>query len=113
MRYDNTKKITGSGKYGGYRGDILSATQAEKVARAISGGRIGHEAITFEGYKDHLSEPLPTGSYSTPAGKIREADIKSWNDRNISNKNTKLSKEKPLGPKKLIPKSYIDKKKGK
>jgi len=86
------KRIEGAGKYGGYRGDILSVSQAEKVARGMSGGRIGHNAITFEGYKDHLIEPLPKGDYAMAAGNIRKADVKSWEDRNVKNRKTKLNK---------------------
>jgi hypothetical protein len=84
--------ITGAGKYGGYRGDILTDSNAEKVARGMSGGRIGRKAITFEGYKDHLIEPLPKGNYAIVAGTIRKADIKSWEDRNVSNRGSKLNK---------------------
>ena len=50
----NIKRIEGAGM-GGYRGDILSAKQAEQVARGMSGGRIGAGAITFEGWKDHIA----------------------------------------------------------
>ena len=108
----NVKLIEGAGKYGGYRGDVLTPDQAEDVARYISGGRIGADAITFEGYKDHLLEPLPTGPYAIAAGKISKADIKSWNDRNNNNADTKLSKEKPLGPRKMprLPDMYPDNK---
>ena len=84
--------ITGSGKYGGYRGDIVTASTAEKIARGMSGGRIGAKAITFEGYKDHLIEPLPKGDYAIPAGSIRKADLKTWEDRNRANQNTKLNR---------------------
>lgn len=87
----NIKRIEGAGKYGGYRGDILSVNQAEKVARGMSGGRIGRKAITFEGWKDHTDEPLPTGPYAVASGKIQEADIKTWEDRDVSNRNTKLN----------------------
>lgn len=34
---------------------------------------------------------------------IVAADVKPWNDRNINNANTKLSKEKPLNFKKQMP----------
>ena len=85
-------RIEGAGKYGGYRGDVLTPNQAEKVARYISGGRIGADAITFEGYRDHLNEPQPKGNYAIAAGKIRKADIKSWEDRNRANQGSKLNK---------------------
>lgn len=87
----NIKRIEGAGKYGGFRGDTLSINLAEKVARGMSGGRVGANAITFEGWKDHLDEPLPTGDYSITTGTIKPADIKTWEDRNPSNNNTKLN----------------------
>ena len=97
----NVKLITGAGKYGGYRGDILSAAQAEKVARGMSGGRIGAEAITFEGYKDHIltnlkpgvmkqANPKTKSKLPTPKGRIKPT-IKSWEDRNVSNRGSKLN----------------------
>ena len=92
----NVKLIEGAGKYGGYRGDVLTVNQAEYVARSMSGGRIGREAITFEGWKDHIIEPLPEGDYAIVAGTISKADIKTWNDRNTNNADTKLSAEKPF-----------------
>ena len=92
----NQVKIEGAGKYGGYYGDVLTVNQAEKVARYMSGGRIGREAITFEGWKDHIIEPLPEGDYAIVAGKIKEAYIKTWNDRNTNNADTKLSAETPF-----------------
>ena len=88
----NVKLIEGAGKYGGYRGDVLTPDQAEDVARYISGGRIGADAITFEGYKDHLLEPLPKGNYAIAAGKIQKADIKSWEDRNRAIQGSKLNR---------------------
>jgi len=88
----NIKRIEGAGKYGGYYGDNMSLNQTEKVTRGMSGGRIGAKAITFEGWKDHLDEPLPTGDYSMSTGTIKPADIKTWEDRNRSNMGTKLSK---------------------
>ena len=87
----NIKRIEGAGKYGGYRGDVLSVNQAEQVTRGMSGGRIGAGAITFEGWKDHLDEPLPKGNYSIRTGNITKADLKSWEDRNRSNNGTKLN----------------------
>ena len=85
-------RIEGSGKYGGYRGDILTVKTAEEVARAMSGGRVGRNAITFEGYKDHLIEPLPKGNYLIAAGNIHKADLKTWEDRNRANRGSKLNK---------------------
>ena len=34
---------------------------------------------------------------------IVAADVKPWNDRNTNNADTKLSKEKPLRPRKPLP----------
>jgi len=92
----NIKRIEGAGKYGGYYGDHLTVNQAEKVARGMSGGRIGAGAITFEGWKDHLDEPLPKGDYGISTGTIKPADIKTWEDRNTDNIGSKLN-----GPKKI------------
>ena len=84
----NQVKIEGAGKYGGYRGDTLSASQAENVARSISGGRIGSKAITFEGWRDHLPEYLDT---KTVLKKLQKPNLQTWEDRNRANKGTKLN----------------------
>jgi len=92
----NIKRIEGAGKYGGYYGDNMSLNQTEKVTRGMSGGRIGAKAITFEGWKDHLDEPLPTGDYRIATGTIKPTDIKTWEDRNTDNIGSKLN-----GPKNI------------
>tara|TARA_R100000329_G_scaffold131044_1_gene110248 strand:- start:340 stop:663 length:324 start_codon:yes stop_codon:yes gene_type:complete len=106
MSQYNQKKIEGAGKYGGYRGDILSANQAEKVARGMSGGRIGAGAITFEGYRDHIPAGKKPGmlkqknikrksKMKTPkAQKVQRdmnAKFKTWQDRNVNNRGSKLN----------------------
>lgn len=92
----NIKRIEGAGKYGGYRGDHMSLNQTEKITRGMSGGRIGAGAITFEGWKDHLDEPLPTGDYYIMSGTIKPADIKTWEDRNTDNIGSKLNGPKVM-----------------
>ena len=106
----NIKRIEGAGM-GGYRGDILSAKQAEQVARGMSGGRIGAGAITFEGWKDHLDEPLPKGDIGIPTGTIESTDIKTWDDRNTDNIGSKLNGPKKIkgNLKKRPNRSYIEK----
>jgi len=107
----NIKRIEGAGKYGGYYGDHLTVNQAEKVARGMSGGRIGAGAITFEGWKDHLDEPLPKGDYGISTGTIKPADIKTWEDRNTDNIGSKLNGPKKIkgNLKKRDNRSYIEK----
>ena len=93
----NIKRIEGAGM-GGYRGDILSAKQAEQVARGMSGGRIGAGAITFEGWKDHIAT-------------VKSTDIKTWDDRNTDNIGSKLNGPKKIkgNLKKRPNRSYIEK----
>ena len=81
----NVPQIEGAGKYGGYYGDHLTVNQAEQVARSMSGGRIGRNAITFEGWKDHLPEYLNNKSVS------KKLNLQTWEDRNRANKGTKLN----------------------
>ena len=86
----NIKHKVGAGM-GGYRGDILSAKQAERVARGLSGGRISNKAITFEGYKDHILKPLRKGFITRTKPVHKRPDLKTWEDRNRENQGTKLN----------------------
>jgi hypothetical protein len=99
MRYDNTKKIEGGGKGGQKPKQVyeknLSYLSGYNVISGLSQG-IGSKEM---GKLFVQIAPKVSGLYA--------ANLKTWNDRNTSNANTKLSKElplnKPLSKKSLTP----------
>ena len=61
----NVKHILGGGFYGGYRGDILRGETSEKVARKMTGGHVGANAVTWSGWADHMEGgPAPYTNFN-------------------------------------------------
>ena len=89
----NQIKIEGGGKGGWEPKQVY-----EKNLSYLSGYNVISGLSQGIGYKDMqdifvMVAPRVSG--------LRYANLKTWNDRNSNNADTKLSKEKPLGPRKM------------
>lgn len=74
----------------------LNNPDRKDYQRTIAGRGDTH---ALDGGKIHYSK--------TAKGKAFQEKLQSWNDRNTNNADTKLSKEKPLAPRKPLPRTVL------
>ena len=84
----NIKHTVGAG-LGGIRGDSMSLNQTENYARKTTKGLVGAEALTLIGAYDHGKKFAGYQKRTKPIHK--RPDLKTWEDRNRANQNTKLN----------------------